>query len=193
MDLVVSIHIGGEAAGQMGISPIASGVPSVYLEHHMLLPQGVISHIVSMIVHGVFEKYPSLRVLVVEAGVAWLPWFLWRFDGEYKALRRETPWLKRLPSEYFAEHIRVTTQPVEASPKREQLIELLSFVGAQGLLCFSSDYPHWDADERDHVASRLPREWWSRVFRDNAESFYSWPSRERLERKAAAGSPGASP
>jgi predicted TIM-barrel fold metal-dependent hydrolase len=172
--LVVALHIGGEAGGGLGVSQVASAVPTLYMEHHMLLPQGLITHVVSLIAHGVFEKFPELRVLLVETGVAWLPWFLWRFDSEYRGIRRETPWLRKLPSEYFREHVRVTTQPLEQSPRREQLIELLSLVDAQDLLCFSSDYPHWDTDDLAWVAGRLPPEWAERVFRDNAANLYGW-------------------
>jgi predicted TIM-barrel fold metal-dependent hydrolase len=175
LDLAIAIHIGGEAGGGMGISPIGSGVPSLYLEHHMHFPQGIFSHLVSFIAHGVFEKFPTLRLLIVEAGVAWIPWFLWRFDGEYKAIRRETPWLKRLPSEYFRDHVRVTTQPLETSPKREHLFEMLDWVDGRELICFSSDYPHWDTDEVAHVARRLPASWHAQVFRDNALALYRWP------------------
>ena len=174
MDLVVAIHAAGEAAGGLGISPIASAVPTLFMEHHILLPQGLITHVVSLIAHGVFEKYPTLRVVLVEAGVAWLPWLLWRFDADFKGIRRETPWLKKLPSEYFHEHIRLTTQPLEASPQRDHLIELLAMVDAQDLLCFSSDYPHWDTDDMAYIARQLPEDWHPRVFRDNAASFYGW-------------------
>jgi predicted TIM-barrel fold metal-dependent hydrolase len=174
LDLVVALHIGGEAGGGMGISQAASAIPTLYMEHHMLLPHGLITHAVSLIAHGVFEKYPALRVLLVETGVAWLPWFLWRFDTEYRGIRRETPWLRRPPSEYFREHVRVTTQPLEQSPDRDQLIELLALVDAQELLCFSSDYPHWDTDELSWVESRLPAEWAERVLRQNAFDFYGW-------------------
>ena len=93
------------------------------------------------------------------AGAAWLPSLLWRFDAEYKGLRREVPWLKRLPSEYVAEHVWLTTQPLEASPRREQLIDLLGWVNGAERLVYSSDYPHWDADEVNHVSARSETLW----------------------------------
>jgi predicted TIM-barrel fold metal-dependent hydrolase len=174
MGLPIAIHAAGESFASMRVSPVASGVPSLYLEHHALLPQGLVTHLVSLIVHGVFERFPTLRVLLIEAGVAWIPAVLWRFDMDYKGLRRETPWLRRHPSEYFYEHVRITTQPLELAPRREQLMALLELVDAGDILCFSSDYPHWDTDDVAHVAQKLPAAWHARVFRDNAVELFGW-------------------
>jgi predicted TIM-barrel fold metal-dependent hydrolase len=172
MDLPIGIHVGGEAFGGQNISPIGSGVPSLYLEHHTLVPQGIMAHLVSFIVHGVFEKFPTLKLLLIECGVAWIPGVIWRFDMDYKGLRRETPWLKRHPSEYFHDHVRVTTQPLELAPKKEHLVNLLRGIGGEDVLCFSSDYPHWDTDEADYVAQQLPREWLPKIMFENAAELF---------------------
>jgi predicted TIM-barrel fold metal-dependent hydrolase len=68
----------------------------------------------------------------------------------------------------------VTTQPLELSPRREQVIELLSSIGAEDKLVYSSDYPHWDADDLDYLRARLPREWHTKVLRENAMHLYGW-------------------
>ena len=187
MGLPVAIHAAGESFASMRVSPSGSGVPSLYLEHHTLVPQGLMTHLVSMIVHGVFEKFPSLRVLLIEACVAWIPAVLWRFDMDYKGLRREVPWLRRHPSDYFYEHVRITTQPLELAPRREQMTELLRLVDAGEVLCFSSDYPHWDTDDPLSVAQALPREWHDRIFRENALELFGWDAAETSGEAAAAG------
>jgi predicted TIM-barrel fold metal-dependent hydrolase len=195
MDLPVAIHVGGEATPLQGMSVMGSGMPSYYFEVHTQSAQGVMSHTMSLIVNGVFEKYPSLRVLLVESTLAWVPWLLWSMDAGYKGIRRETPWLKRHPSEYFYDHFRMTTQPLDSSPDDQQLVELLKMFNGEDMLCFSSDYPHWDGDERDHVARRLPASWLPKVFRENAWKWYGWadsPSDRSLETAAAAhGGPAA--
>lgn len=121
-----------------------------------------------------FERYPTLRLLLVEAGVSWVPGLLWKMDDQYKSVRVEVPWMKRWPSETFREHVRLTTQPLEGSAGSERLVSVLDAYGAADVLCFSSDYPHWDTDERDHVARMLPRSWHERVFHDNAAQLYGW-------------------
>lgn len=174
MNLPIGIHAGGEAFGGQCISPIGGGVPALYLEHHVLVPQGMMTHLVSFIAHGVFEKFPTLKLILIECGVAWLPGLLWRFDMDFKGLRRDAPWLKRHPSEYFYDHVRVTTQPLELSPKRDQLIDLLTMVGGEDILCFSSDFPHWDGDVPEYVQQRLPEAWHRKVMYENAARLYGF-------------------
>ncbi|HSU04498.1 MAG TPA: amidohydrolase family protein, partial [Acetobacteraceae bacterium] len=79
-----------------------------------------------------------------------------------------------LPSEYVHEHVWLTTQPLEISPRQEQVTELLGWVNGKERLCYSSDYPHWDADESGYIAARLPESWHRRVFFENALNFYGW-------------------
>ena len=54
------------------------------------------------------------------------------------------------------------------------MVELLRLVGAEQLLCFSSDYPHWDTDDVAHVGRSIPEEWHRMVFRDNAMELFGW-------------------
>lgn len=183
--LPVAYHNASTLTGGV-VSPLAHGYPNFYIEYHALTTQGAMTHLVSLITHGVFEKYPNLRLMILEAGVAWVPSFLWRFDADYKGLRREIPWVKRLPSEYFRDHVRLTTQPFELSPKREQLIELLSFFDAQDVLVFSSDYPHWDSDVATHIMKRLPESWLPKILWQNAVEAYG----ERLRVSTHSGVSG---
>jgi predicted TIM-barrel fold metal-dependent hydrolase len=66
-------------------------------------------------------------------------------DANYDLMRRESPWVKKWPSEYFREHVFVTTQPFESTITSRQLSNLYTnFEYLQDVLCFSTDYPHWD-------------------------------------------------
>jgi predicted TIM-barrel fold metal-dependent hydrolase len=170
----VAIHAG---ANDWANPPsTGGGTASTYVEVHTLWPQAVTTAFVSFVTHGVFEKFPDLRLLLIETGAAWIGPLLWRFDTEYKGLRREVPWLRRLPSEYFAEHVWVTTQPLDLPPRREQLIEALSWFDGENKLVFSSDYPHWDADDLDYLQQRLPASWHHKVLHQNALTLYQWPA-----------------
>jgi uncharacterized protein len=168
----IAIH--GGAGGWANPASTGGGNVTLYFEAHTLWPQVVMTHLVSFISHGVFDKFPKLKLLLIEAGSAWLPSLLWRFDTEYKGLRREVPWLKRLPSEYVAQHVWLTTQPLETAPRRQQIVDLLGWFNGSERLTYSSDYPHWDADEFASVSSRLPQEWHRKIFFENALKFYGW-------------------
>jgi hypothetical protein len=170
--LPVAIHSFG-AAGMMPPCS-AGGDPSYYIEYHTHGLQGMMTTFASLVSHGVFDKFPELRLVLLEAGVGWVPGLLWRFDNAFGRLRRETPWLRRTPSEYFHEHVRISTQPLDSPQDTRELIATLEAYGAEDVLMFASDYPHWDADDVDYVANRLPKAWHQKVFHDNAAALYGW-------------------
>ncbi len=171
--LPVAIHSGGEGLG-LAAPPGGAGPPTFYIEWHTLGSAGsIMAHLVSLVCHGVFERFPTLRVLLVEGGVAWLPAILWRLDTNWRALRAEVPWLERKPSEVVREHVRFATQPLEHTDGDDELLfDTLAAAGAPDILCFSSDYPHWDFDEPGWTLSRLPEEWRDRVLHENAVALY---------------------
>jgi predicted TIM-barrel fold metal-dependent hydrolase len=175
--LPVAMHVGGEGLG-INPPPTATGCPIFYIEWHVLLIQCAMSHVVSLVCHGVFEKYPELRVVVIEAGVTWLPTLLWRMDTDWKALRSEVPWVKRLPSQTVREHMRFTTQPLDEPDSRQKLRQALGLVdGLEDMLMFATDYPHWDFDRPDLVSRRLPDSWREKIMSENARALYGLPAR----------------
>ena len=103
-DLPVAIHPGLEGVGIAGSGGTA-GLVANYLEWHTLLATSYMTQLVSLVVEGVFEKFPTLKYVFVEGGVAWLPALMWRLDKNWKALRSTTPWLTRRPSEIIQDHI----------------------------------------------------------------------------------------
>lgn len=177
MGLPIVLHT---AAGEHAWGPTqfnAGGLPGNYFEMDNVFTHPMLHHLASFIVHGVFEKYPKLKVLSLECGLSWIPWLIWNLDDHYRVLKRESPLLKRLPSEYFRDHVRFSTQPLELSPERAQLIQVLeAFGGIDDMLCFSTDYPHWDADDPRYVGGRLPRSWRRKVFYENARQLFRWPA-----------------
>jgi len=154
-------------------TPPETGPPSFFWEAHALLCETGMGHVASLIAHGVFEKLPTLRFVLIECGVAWLPAILWRLDADWKALRKETPWLDRLPSEVAREHIRLTTQPLEQPKDIRHLWSALEAIDGERTLLFATDYPHWDFDDPERV--RIPAAWRDRVLRENARELYRLP------------------
>jgi predicted TIM-barrel fold metal-dependent hydrolase len=166
-DLAVAIH--GSARAETAI-----GYPELLSEWRVLgPPQHHQAQLVSLVFHGAFERHPSLRVVFVEGGWSWLPHVLWRMDENYRALRIEMPWLKRMPREYVLEHVRFTTQPME-SLTAEQLMQLLDHIGSDEILLFSSDYPHWDFDASSRVLpSGMPKATVRKIQYENAKAWYA--------------------
>jgi uncharacterized protein len=169
--LPVGAHLGGQ--GGVNVNPTGCGPPTFFWEAHALLCETGMGHVGSLIAHGVFERWPNLRFVLIECGVAWLPAIVWRLDADYKALRKETPWLKRLPSEYARDHIRLTTQPLEQAPDKRHLWSVLEAIDGEHTLLFASDYPHWDFDDPTQLP--LPPEWKRRIFGENARELYGLP------------------
>jgi Amidohydrolase len=75
------------------------------------------------------------------------------------------------PSDVVREHIRFSTQPFDYVPSAALLGILESVEGIEDVICFSSDYPHWDGDEPTYIATRLPERWHAKLFYENAAKF----------------------
>ncbi|TDF95205.1 amidohydrolase family protein [Paenibacillus piri] len=167
--LPLAIHPGADG---IGINILASqGYPSHYLEYYASLSFAMQVHLVSMLTEGVFERFPDLKIVITEGGVTWIPALMWRLDQEYKGLRSEVPWVKKLPSEYLRDHVRMTTQPLERPQRNEELLEVLSMMNFEEMLLFSSDYPD------EHFASPgqlefLTPQALNRILLENAKQLY---------------------
>jgi predicted TIM-barrel fold metal-dependent hydrolase len=128
--------------------------------------------LVSMILEGVFERVPNLRVVLIEGGLAWAAALGWRMDRQWAKLKRELPHLKRAPSEYIRTNVWFTTQPIEEPEPRSQLAETLDWIGWDRIL-FATDYPHWDFDDpAQALPFKMTEEQKRAVFLDNAKAVY---------------------
>lgn len=171
-NLVVALHSGGEGEG-INYPPISAvGQPTTNLERHNILPIHQMSQLNSLVCEGVFERFPTLKIVCVEGGLGWLPHLMWRMDKNYIAMRKEVPWLKRKPSEYIMDHYRFTTQPIEEPENFQEMIQMLQLMRAEKTVLFASDYPHWDNDDPKFVLNKLPEEMRRRVAFENAAELY---------------------
>jgi predicted TIM-barrel fold metal-dependent hydrolase len=177
LNLPFVLHVGAEGYGSNG-QPSPAGYPSYYAEIRQVRAPGYQAHIASMVFEGLFERYPNTRVVFVEGGYIWLPTYLWRLDSDWRALRNQTPWVKRAPSEYVFEHCRFTTQPMETGEGPESLLQVFEWAHAEETLMFASDYPHWDFDSPEKSLPRLPEPMRTRVFAETARETFRLPARE---------------
>jgi len=170
-NLPIGVHFGSQ-----GGSPITgAGWPSMYLEDHAGMSTAFQAQVISLICEGVFEQFPSLKIVLIEGGFAWAPPLAWRLDSAWSKLKIEVPHLRRKPSEYFAEHFWLTTQPMEEPQRPTQFLELLEQgPWLQDRLMFSTDYPHWDFDAPDQALPKvqLPAGFAEKLMAENARALY---------------------
>jgi predicted TIM-barrel fold metal-dependent hydrolase len=107
-------------------------------------------HLTNWVINGLPERFPRLKVLWIESGLAWLPFMMQRLDHEFLMRQSDAPLLKRLPSDYMREMF-YTSQPMETTNLR--LLEAtFEAIRADTQLLFSSDWPHWDFDTPGRLA-----------------------------------------
>jgi predicted TIM-barrel fold metal-dependent hydrolase len=140
------LPVGIHAFGYSGWAMTGTGWPSFYLEEtteHATSAQTVVT---SMVMEGLFERLPALKIIMIECGFGWLPSLGWRLDKLWKTMRDEVPHLTRPPSEYIREHFYVSTQPMEETEDPAHLLDTMRWIGLDRIL-FATDYPHWDFDD----------------------------------------------
>ena len=126
----------------------------------------------SIIAGGVLARFPKLRVGFFEAGIGWLPYWLWRLDEHYehKVLGKQWASLTMKPSDYFKRQCSISFDPDETTAPYA-----IQFVGAERVL-FASDYPHFDASaeavrelfDGDSLTAAEKR----KILHDNPKTFY---------------------
>lgn len=179
-NLPIMMHVASDGAGISG--PTAAGdYPSTFFEHHNIFPTTYMAQINSLICEGVFVEFPELTVISAEGGIAWAPHLMWRMDKNYKTSRKQVPWLRKLPSEYFLNHIKFTQQPVPEPQNLNHLSQIFEMIQADKTLMFSSDFPHWDGDywdeDRQPGLPPLSDGEMSRILYRNAKELYSLPDK----------------
>jgi uncharacterized protein len=101
-------------------------------------------HMTNWIINGLPERFPKLKVMWIESGIAWVPFLMQRLDNEYLMRVSEAPLLKRMPSDYMRDMF-YTMQPMETSNLK--LLEgTFDAIRADTQLLYASDWPHWDFD-----------------------------------------------
>jgi len=134
------------------------------------------AHVASLALSGIFEKHPNLRFAMIEGGFAWVPSLSWRLDTQWRRFVSETARVRRRPSEYIADHIWFTTQPIEEPHRPSDLHKVFEHLGGSDKIMFSTDYPHWDFDSPLHAFQvRIPASQREQIYTENARAFYRLP------------------
>jgi uncharacterized protein len=102
-------------------------------------------HMTNWVINGLPERFPKLKVMWVESGLAWAHCLMQRLDHEFLMRTSDCPSLKRKPSEYMRE-MYFSTQPMEVPDDLSILEATFKMINAETQLVWASDYPHWDFD-----------------------------------------------
>ena len=108
-------------------------------------------HLTNWVINGLPERFPKLKLVWVESGLAWVPFIMQRLDHEFMMRVCEAPMLKRLPSEYIRE-MYFTSQPLEKG-NMKLLEATFDAIKAETQLLFASDWPHWDFDPPSSITT----------------------------------------
>ena len=97
--------------------------------------------LVAMVIGGVFEFHPNLRVGFLEAQNSWAPGLLSRIEWDYpQYLDTHAPYLSLTPKEYFRRNCWAAVEGSEP-----EIEATASLIGADRM-CISTDYPHFDSN-----------------------------------------------
>src|SRR5579863_2359120 len=124
----------------------------------------------TMMVDGVFERFPRLRVATVEAMAGWVGEWLERVDYRYKYMGH-TSQMKRPIGEYFTRNIWVS-----ADPEEKMFKYIVQFAGDDKFF-IGSDYPHAEGFVHPVEKTRaqlkdLPAASVDKILSKNARDFY---------------------
>ena len=142
-------------------------------------------HLTNWVMNALPERFPKLKVMWIESGVAWIPFMMQRLDSEYLMRSSEAPGLKKLPSEYIKD-MYYTTQPMERT-NMKLLKVTLEEMNAKTQLMYASDWPHWDFDVPATVFDLpfLDEEARRNILGLNAKKLFNLPDRKAAVRQAA--------
>jgi predicted TIM-barrel fold metal-dependent hydrolase len=127
----------------------------------------------TIVCSGLLERFPRLRVALLESGIGWVPFLFERCDEHWERRPSEFPGITKAPSEYLAEgRLFVSTEGEAGIPQAIQQ-------AGDRWIVWASDYPHWDSafpDSVTHVTERddIPAESLAAIFDTNPKRLYGW-------------------
>jgi predicted TIM-barrel fold metal-dependent hydrolase len=134
--LVIGVHVGTEPLSAAETTGLYFRGAGGALMNYMETTYGGQRAATKLIASGVFDRFPSLRLLVSEGGATWGPFVADRLDEAYRqhasAVR---PRLPRLPSEYLYENVYASFQHDRTA------VAAMTAMGWRNVM-WGSDYPH---------------------------------------------------
>ena len=137
---------------------------------------GVRQQFTTLFDYGVFDKFPQLKVLVLESGGGWIGYWLDRIDAVYghTFIGERVP-LKHKPSDYFQDRIWISCDPDERT-----IPSLAERFGVDRFM-WASDFPHADhtpeyVHDLNALVSMFPEADQPAFVGDNARTLFGLPA-----------------
>lgn len=108
-------------------------------------------HMTNWVLNGIPVRFPKLKSLWIESGLAWVPFLMQRLDEQYLMRTSEAPLLTRMPSDYMRENCWYSSQPMERTNMKATALTF-EMINAETQLLYSSDWPHFDFDTPGIIA-----------------------------------------
>ena len=108
-------------------------------------------HAMRLIVSGVFDRFPNLKIVLGHMGEA-LPYWLYRIDYMYRSYTSGQDKLKKMPSQYVKDNFLITTSGMNAHPVLKYCSEVL---GSDSIM-FAIDYPYQESVEAANFMNSAP-------------------------------------
>ena len=173
LDMPLGIH----GAPGIHLPPLGAERFDNYLQVHVVsFPFDMMVATTALVLGGVLERHPRLRVALLESGVGWVPYFFDRLDEHVEKRGRLTPGCKRAPREYLARgQLYVSCEP------EESVVPFAAATLGDRFIMYASDYPHWDSDFPNSTRPLRERtdlgpEAKARILGENAATFYRLPA-----------------
>lgn len=144
LDVPIAIHPTIEPRWAVPIRFQGLGLQSEFF-YNTMLRQGAQQSLLSFFALGTLDRFPSLKLGVLETGAGWIGAFLDRLDAIFATNLGRTTSLQQPPSEYFRRQCFISADPDETAAP-----QIIDHVGAE---CFvwATDYPH-----PDHPSTWVP-------------------------------------
>lgn len=180
LDLPLAIHVGGGTYPPLDVTTQSVRTRTETLG--LLNSYYAMLDVANMIVTGVFDKYPDLRVVCQEAGATWIPFLANRMNEIYytqpedvrlaeRMTEMGSAYLEKDPGDYVYDNFRFSTQPI-ALPKRNKGA-MLDLCEADRTFMYSSDWPHHTLDPVNWVFdAAIEADTRRRILHENAERCY---------------------
>jgi uncharacterized protein len=179
LDVPLAVHSG--PAVELGLDHVQSFAGVYPLSH----PFAQMQQLTSMMIYGVFERFPKLRVAFLESGCGWVPYLADRLDESWEHRLSRWPYpTKQSPSEFM----RGGNVYYACEREEKTLATVAELIGATQIL-WASDFPHeraWDefSGDIDTLVNRkdLPESLPRKILFDNPRRFYKFSANAFIEK-----------